>query len=156
MTEFVPPEYQPLVDWCTQPAPAFVGDTHAVHFSMRAERGTWQGIVYQGLMFFVPVVGTAGPYHGPHFVGTGAMGPSEEWATLKAAGSPLPAFWIRIAIALTPGVIADLTWFDSAPGGAPVDGGEYDVVDFQPGGSTWSAGIGDWLLIFNLTTVLVN
>jgi hypothetical protein len=55
MTQIVPPGYQAMVDWCTQPVPEFRGDMKVLHFYLintQPDESEVNRVTYQGYLFW--------------------------------------------------------------------------------------------------------
>src|SRR5215218_827797 len=103
MAGIVPPGYQPMVDWCTQPAPEFRGDTHALHFYLINAQPTLHETdryMYHGYLFWKETPPR------PRGVMEGFGRVIGNLAYAIHANEPAieepPKDWVRVSMSLTP------------------------------------------------------
>lgn len=157
----LPAAWQPLANWCGQPAPSFAGSANAIHFYLNNRAG----IGYEGFLYYKPASPPFNWFSRNRFHGTGHIYPNVPWGELYKSLGPsaperMPAPWVRIIIALkaTSG-LAGLT-FHQAGGSGALPGAEvgWAEEDVQPPGGTsphYVAGFGEWILYMELTQHLL-
>ena len=125
MTQIVPPGYQAMVDWCTQPVPEFRGDTPALHFYLiNAQPNSFpeNRFMYHGYLFWKVVDPATSPrprgvMHGFGRV-IGNLGYAVHGSTPGV--SPPPNDWVQVSMSLHPTFAGvGVSWHDSGNDGFP-------------------------------------
>jgi hypothetical protein len=125
MAQIVPPGYQAMVDWCTQPVPEFRGDMKVLHFYLinaQPDSSEANRVIYHGYLFWQVVAPATSPRPRGVMTGFGRVIGNLAYAVHGStpAVSPPPNDWVRVSMSLMPrsaGVGVD--WQNSGNDGFP-------------------------------------
>jgi hypothetical protein len=148
------PILQTMIDWCNQPAPPFVSDTHVMLFFLNSPEAP--SILYQGYLFYKPGPVAGNPEMESHFFGTGYLLANQGFAQLAHLKQDSVPLCVRISIAISFGgdAVAGVNFFRNYTGDFNPTGeslGEVDVTEAPPF-SGLSLSLGTWgLQVFQTT-----
>jgi hypothetical protein len=125
MAQIVPPGYQAMVDWCTQPVPEFRGDMKVLHFYLinaQPDSSEVNEVTYHGYLFWKVVAPATSLRPRGVMEGFGRVIGNLAYATrgYTPAVSQPPNDWVRVRMSLAPGyAVVSVDWQNPSPEGWP-------------------------------------
>jgi hypothetical protein len=136
MAQIVPPDYQAMVDWCTQPVPEFRGDMNVLQFYLinaQPDSSPVNMVTYHGYLFWKVVAPATSSRPRGVMDGFGRVIGNLAYATrgFEPAVHQPPNDWVRVRMSLTPSyAMVGVDWLNSGGDGFPSEtafGLEWDL-----------------------------